>query len=99
MILDLAKIIREDFLQQNGYSDYDNYCPFDKTKKMASNIAFYYKCTLSSLKTVKWSELKIKTSKILYELTQMKFLKANDNFITKLQSLRDEIEEKFKSEE
>jgi len=29
--LEVARVIREDFLQQNGYSPYDRYCPFYKT--------------------------------------------------------------------
>lgn len=30
-VLEIAKIIIEDFLQQNSYSEYDYYCPFHKT--------------------------------------------------------------------
>lgn len=29
--LDVAKLIKEDFLQQNGLTLYDRYCPFYKT--------------------------------------------------------------------
>jgi V-type H+-transporting ATPase subunit A len=29
--LDVARLIKEDFLQQNGLSTYDRYCPFYKT--------------------------------------------------------------------
>lgn len=29
--LDIARLIKEDFLQQNGISEYDRYCPFYKT--------------------------------------------------------------------
>ena len=29
--LDVARLIKEDFLQQNGISEYDRYCPFYKT--------------------------------------------------------------------
>ena len=29
--LDVARLIKEDFLQQNGISVYDRYCPFYKT--------------------------------------------------------------------
>ena len=27
----MAKLLKDDFLQQNGYSSYDRYCPFYKT--------------------------------------------------------------------
>ena len=29
--LEVAKLLKDDFLQQNGYSPYDRYCPFYKT--------------------------------------------------------------------
>lgn len=29
--LDVARLLKEDFLQQNGISTYDRYCPFYKT--------------------------------------------------------------------
>ncbi|KAI6888957.1 V-type proton ATPase catalytic subunit A, partial [Hortaea werneckii] len=32
--LDVATLLKEDFLQQNGYSDYDQYCPLWKTAWM-----------------------------------------------------------------
>ena len=28
--LEVAKLLKDDFLQQNGYSPYDRYCPFYK---------------------------------------------------------------------
>lgn len=31
--LEVAKIIKDDFLQQNGYSSYDRYCPFYKVRE------------------------------------------------------------------
>merc|ERR1740138_446279 len=40
--LDIAKIIREDFLQQNGFSDYDFRCPLAKTIGMMRNIVGFH---------------------------------------------------------
>jgi V-type H+-transporting ATPase subunit A len=31
VVLDVARLLKEDFLQQNGISTYDRYCPFYKT--------------------------------------------------------------------
>ena len=42
LILEVAKIIREDFLAQNGYSDWDRYCPFYKTVWMMRNLVDFY---------------------------------------------------------
>ncbi|KAK8801128.1 hypothetical protein WA158_001898 [Blastocystis sp. Blastoise] len=36
VVLEIAKIIREDFLQQNAYSEYDYTCPLNKS------ICYYY---------------------------------------------------------
>jgi V-type H+-transporting ATPase subunit A len=30
--LEVAKLLKDDFLQQNGYSSYDAYCPFYKVR-------------------------------------------------------------------
>lgn len=31
VVLEVARIIRDDFLQQNGFTEYDKKCPFYKT--------------------------------------------------------------------
>jgi vacuolar-type H+-ATPase catalytic subunit A/Vma1 len=36
--LEVAKLIKEDFLQQNGYTPYDRFCPFYKTVGMLKNM-------------------------------------------------------------
>merc|ERR1739848_276582 len=40
--LEVAKIIREDFLQQNGFVDYDFKCPLAKTIGMMRCIVSYH---------------------------------------------------------
>ena len=40
--LDVAKMIREDFLQQNSFTPYDRYCPLWKTIAMIKNIVTYH---------------------------------------------------------
>merc|ERR1712153_229609 len=40
--LEVAKIIREDFLQQNGFVDYDFKCPLAKTIGMMRCIVTYH---------------------------------------------------------
>ena len=36
--LEVAKILKEDFLAQNGYTPHDRYCPFYKTVGMLKNM-------------------------------------------------------------
>merc|ERR1711906_3680 len=40
--IEVARIIREDFLQQNGFSEYDFMCPLCKTIGMMKVIGFFY---------------------------------------------------------
>ena len=36
--IQVAKLLKDDFLQQNGYTPYDRFCPFYKTVGMLGNI-------------------------------------------------------------
>ena len=42
LILEVAKIIRDDYLAQNGFSDFDKTCPFFKAVWMMKNIVDFY---------------------------------------------------------
>merc|ERR1712003_474590 len=42
LILETARILREDFLQQNAYTPYDYTCPLEKTVGMLKSIISYY---------------------------------------------------------
>ena len=91
LILDIAKIIKEDFLQQNGYSEYDKYCSFEKTKFMLNSIITYYQHAVPIVKTITWELMKKKTENILYKLTQMKFVMIDDHMNEYFNALKDEI--------
>merc|ERR1711860_343686 len=78
--LEVAKLLKDDFLQQNGYSPYDRYCPFYKTVGMLKNIVGFYDMARHSVETTSQSENKITWSvireamgNILYQLSSMKF--------------------------
>merc|ERR1711998_378720 len=40
--LEVAKMIKEDWLQQDAFSEYDPYCPFYKSSWMFRNFAKFY---------------------------------------------------------
>ncbi len=42
LVLEIAKSIREDFLQQNGFDEVDTYCSFDKCEAMLNLILSLY---------------------------------------------------------
>merc|ERR1712100_376973 len=79
--LEVAKIIREDFLQQNGFSEYDFKCPLAKTIGMMRCIVTYHETAQKTMAETSgdnkitcamiYSELK----QILIKVTEMKFEK------------------------
>lgn len=77
--LEVAKLIKDDFLQQNGFSAYDRYCPFFKTVWMLRNIVTFYNCAQKAIessgedKKITWMTIKNAMGGILYKLTSMKF--------------------------
>ncbi|KPV75838.1 uncharacterized protein RHOBADRAFT_26053 [Rhodotorula graminis WP1] len=73
--LDVARLIKEDFLQQNGISVYDRYCPFYKTTAMLKNLVTYFEAAVKAVEggELTWSRVRESTSDLWYRLTQMKF--------------------------
>ncbi|AWP00115.1 V-type proton ATPase catalytic subunit A [Scophthalmus maximus] len=78
--LEVAKLIKDDFLQQNGYTPYDRFCPFYKTVGILSNmIAFYdmarhaVETTAQSDNKITWAMIREHMGEILYKISSMKF--------------------------
>lgn len=75
--LDIAKLIKDDFLQQNGYSNYDRFCPFYKTVGMMRNmVAFYEQATHAVEVTsnqISWHKIRESLGDLWYKLSSMKF--------------------------
>ena len=78
LTLEMASMIKEDFLQQNGYSSYDKYCPFVKTIWMLKNFLQYYALAYKLLEhsngLISWKSIKASTSHLLSSLSEMKFV-------------------------
>jgi V-type H+-transporting ATPase subunit A len=78
--LEVAKLLKDDFLQQNGYTTYDRYCPFYKSVLMLQNLIGFYdaarravESTAQSENKITWSTIRDHMGGILYELSSMKF--------------------------
>jgi len=78
--LEVAKLLKDDFLQQNGYSSYDKYCPFYKTVGMLRNIVAFYdlarhsvESTSQSENKITWNVIREAMGNIIYQLSSMKF--------------------------
>ena len=76
----MAKLIKDDFLQQNGFSPYDRYCPFWKTVAILRNMVSFYnqarhavESTATSDKKVTLAVIKERMGDIMYQISSMKF--------------------------
>lgn len=100
LILDISKLIKEDFLQQNGFSSYDKYCPFIKTRWMLKNIIFYFENAIRAIELNKcaWNDIQAKTSSVFYKLSKMKFIYDNNDSVVEsaLKEIFEDIDTVFK---
>ena len=79
--LEVAKLLKDDFLQQNGYTPYDKFCPFYKTVGMMRNMIAFYDLSLNAVQStaqsenrITWTVIREALDKILYQLSSMKFM-------------------------
>ncbi|KRH92750.1 Vacuolar H+-ATPase V1 sector, subunit A, partial [Pseudoloma neurophilia] len=97
LTLDISKLIKEDFLQQNGYSEYDHFSPFVKTRLMLKNIILYYTFSLKAvIGGILWEKVRNSTNDVFLSLMRMKFI-FGDEVEKKLTDLTKQIEEVFKT--
>lgn len=90
-ILGIAKVIKEDFLQQNGYSKYDLRCPMVKSVSMMRMIVHFFEESLQMIESssgdhkVTWAEIKKECDNPWVNLKNMKMgwdtSGADSNFI------------------
>ena len=99
--LDVATLIKEDFLQQNGYSDYDQYCPLWKTAWMMKNMmAFHDESQKAISQGQNWAKVREATSDIQTQLRSMKFelpSEGEEAVGKKYEQLLQQMNEKFAS--
>ncbi|KAI4782302.1 ATP synthase alpha subunit vacuolar [Aureobasidium sp. EXF-3400] len=99
--LDVATLLKEDFLQQNGYSDYDQFCPLWKTFWMMKNMmSFHDEAQKAISQGHAWSKVRESTGEIQSELRSMKFELPDDGeekVVKKYEELLQKMNEKFAS--
>merc|ERR1712100_500056 len=77
--LEVAKIIREDFLQQNGFTDYDFMCPLGKTIGMMRVIVGFHSMAQKAIgessgdSKVGWNTIYSAMKELVIKITSMKF--------------------------
>jgi vacuolar-type H+-ATPase catalytic subunit A/Vma1 len=86
--LDVATLVKEDFLQQNGYSDYDQFCPLWKTEwMMKAMMTFHDESQKAVAQGISWAKIRDATSEIQSQLRSMKFEVPSEG--------KDKIEKKY----
>ncbi|KAL4756655.1 ATP synthase alpha/beta family, nucleotide-binding domain-containing protein [Aspergillus foveolatus] len=72
--LDVAAMVKDDFLQQNGYSDYDQFCPLWKTEYMMKAFMGYHDEAQKAIaQGQSWPKVRDATTDIQTSLRNMKF--------------------------
>lgn len=100
--LDVARLIKDDYLQQNGISLYDRYCPFYKTHGMLRNLMAYYNLAQAAVENgdITWAKAREATQQQWNELQRMKFedpAQGEEDIKQKYKALYDSIEQAFRT--
>ncbi|ODQ65746.1 vacuolar ATP synthase catalytic subunit A [Nadsonia fulvescens var. elongata DSM 6958] len=97
--LDVASLIKEDFLQQNGYSTYDAFCPIWKTDGMMKAFVTYYDEAQKAVSTgASWNKLTDSTADIKHRVSSSKFFepsRGEDEMRQEFDKLIADIAERF----
>ncbi|MFP3317767.1 MAG: V-type ATP synthase subunit A [Thermoplasmata archaeon] len=94
VILDTAKMIREDYLQQSAFDDVDTYCSLKKQNLMLKTILLFHDEAMRSLGegiTLK----QIMSMKVRDEITRMK--EIDEKHLEKIVNIMDNIKNEFQS--
>ncbi|MDD9953478.1 MAG: V-type ATP synthase subunit A [Candidatus Woesearchaeota archaeon] len=91
LILEVTKLLREDFLQQNAFHDVDAFCPIEKQNQMLSLILRFYKLATEAVE--RGADVKdIAKMKIKQPIARMKehdnktFSKHHDELLKKMEA-------------
>lgn len=104
--LEVAKIIREDFLQQNGFTDYDFMCPLAKTIGMMKVIVGFHESAQRAIaestgeQKVGWNTIYSQMKEIITKITSMKFelpRQPDEHFKRTFVALHEEVQAAFRN--
>jgi len=105
--LEIARLIQEDFLKQNGFSEHDRYCPFYKTAWMLKNMILFHELAQKAVLNTANTDHRITMNlidkhmrgNVWYQLTQMKFAVPADGeekIVRQYKELHDSIIKAFR---
>lgn len=106
VIIEIARIIKDDYLQQNAFSDEDYTCPLHKTVGMMKCICHFYDhcvraCNESDKDAkVTWALIENQCNAEIYQLTRLKFempFQPQEELLQKFDNLLMAMDKKFKN--
>eukprot|EP00892_Ulva_mutabilis_P008065 jgi/Ulvmu1/5630/UM023_0170.1 len=81
--LETARLIKDDFLQQNSFTSYDRYCPFYKSVEMMKCMTSFHRLATQAVERtaagnaegqkITFNLIKSRMNDLLYKLTSLKF--------------------------
>lgn len=89
--LEVSKMIREDFLQQNSFHEVDTYCPIDKQKEMLGTILDFYDLGLKALDAKIYMK-ELLNLDIREKIARMKYIN-NDSAAEEIKKIREELKD------
>lgn len=108
--LETARLIKDDFLQQNSFTPYDKYCPFYKSVDMLRNMIAFYNAANAAVERsasaggdgakLTFNVIKSRLGDLIYKLSSQKFedpAEGEAMLRTKFAALNDEIKESFRT--
>jgi V-type H+-transporting ATPase subunit A len=105
-VLEIARVIREDFLQQNAFSSHDYNCPLYKTLGMMKAIVRFFdnskriiNDSSKSERKISWAIIQNSIERLFLELSQMKFKDpkmAQSDMMAYFENLVEDIDNEFR---
>eukprot|EP01068_Selenidium_serpulae_P009514 Selendium_serpulae@DN5251_c0_g1_i2.p1 len=107
LAMEVARIIREDFLQQNAFTDFDFMCPLVKTIGMMRLICHFYDSCLKIMQEstndehkIGWSTIFNACRETISKLTSMKFeppRQSDEKFKVYFKKLEEEVTQQLRN--
>jgi len=104
--LEVARILKDDFLQQNGFSPYDKFCPFYKTVWMLRNMINFHTLACKAVSSnnddrkITLTTIKNFMPDVIYEVARQKFqdpAHGQEKLVAHFKALNDEMVAKFRA--
>eukprot|EP00891_Asterochloris_glomerata_P006726 jgi/Astpho2/6726/fgenesh1_pm.00102_%23_9_t len=109
IILETARFLKDDFLQQNSFTKFDKYCPFYKSVGMMRNITTFHNLATQAVertasggsegKKITFNIIKQRLGNLMYKVTSQKFEDPADGeeaIRSKLKELNNELINSFR---